>query len=182
MADAARLKRAASAWFGLLALPGLRAPLVEFVGQPRVSELAAPADALPGVTRKKLVFTASGAGKPAVPPLSFAWLIDEQDGVAAAGKNADAALKAIVQSAHGQHPTLAAQPDLSDAVERASDRVALFAYLDARLAFGVAGASSPEPARLLLSLGKRGTSAVLRLEIAKPALDLALRGGDGAMT
>ena len=38
VADAARLKRAGPGFFGLLALPGVRAPLAEFLGQPRVSE------------------------------------------------------------------------------------------------------------------------------------------------
>jgi hypothetical protein len=179
VADAARLKRAGSGLFGLVTLPGLRAPLVEFVGQPRVSEAAAPADALPNVTRKKLVFTPGGAGKPAVPALSFAWLVEDQNGFAAASKNADGALKAVVQSAHGEHPTLAAQPDLSRAIERVGEQAALFAYLDARLAFGATGASSPEPAPLLLSIAKRAPGAALRLEISKPVVDLALRGVTG---
>ena len=179
VADAARLKRAGGGLFGLLTLPGLRAPLVEFVGQPRVSEVAASADALPNVTRKKLVFAPSGPSKPAVPPLSFAWLVDDQNGFAAASKNADAVLKAVVLSAHGEHPTLVAQPGLSDAVARVGDQAALFAYLDARLAFGAVGSSSPEPAPLLLSIAKRGTSASLRLEISKPVVDLALRGVTG---
>ncbi|MES1173353.1 MAG: hypothetical protein ABUL62_03415 [Myxococcales bacterium] len=179
VADTTRLKRAGSGLLGLLALPGVRAPLVEFVGQPQVSDATAPADALPNVTRKKLVFTPGGAGKPAVPPLSFAWLVEEQSGFAAASKHADAALKVVVQSAHGEHPTLAAQPGLSDAVERVGEQAALFAYLDARLAFGATGAASPEPAPLLISIAKRGTSANLRLEIAKPVVDLALRGVTG---
>ncbi len=37
VADAARIKRAGTGFFGLLALPGVRAPLVEFLGQPRVA-------------------------------------------------------------------------------------------------------------------------------------------------
>ena len=177
--DGARLKRAGSGLFSLLALPGLRAPLVEFVGQPKVSEVPAPEGALPDVTRRKLVFT-PGAHQPAVPPLSFAWLVDDHDGFAAASKNADAALKLVVHGAHGEHPTLAAaQPELGAAVERASDQVALYAYLDARLAFAAAGGNSPEPAPLLLSIGKRGSNASVRLEIEKPALDLVMRGLTG---
>jgi hypothetical protein len=179
VADAARLKRAGNGLFGLLALPGLRAPLVEFVGAPRVSDAAAPADALPNVTRKKLVFAPSGAGKPAVPPLTFAWLVDDQNGFAAASKNADATLKAVVQSARGERATLAAQPGLSESVARVGEQAALFAYVDARFSFAAGGASSTQPAPLLLSIAKSGTGASLRVEIGKPAVDLALRGVTG---
>ncbi|MEO6598582.1 MAG: hypothetical protein ABIQ16_01825 [Polyangiaceae bacterium] len=179
VADGARLKRAGSGLFGLLTLPGLRAPLVEFLGQPRLSEAAPPANALPNVTRKKLVFTPDSAGKPTVPPLSFAWLVEDQIGFAAASKDADVTLKAVVQSVHGQRATLAAQPDLGAAVDRVGEQAALFAYLDARLLFGAAGAGSPEPAPLLLSIGKETKGAALRLEISKPVVDLALRGAMG---
>jgi hypothetical protein len=178
VADPARLKRAGNGVFGLLGLPGVRAPLAEFIGQPRVSEAPTPPDALPNVSRKQVVFN-SGAGKPAVPPLSFAWLVDEQAGFAAASKNADLALKTVVQSAHGKRPTLAAQPGLSDAVARVGEQAALFAYLDARLALGAAGASPSDPAPLLLSIAKVSSGAGLRLEIGKPALDLALRAVTG---
>jgi hypothetical protein len=175
VADAARLERLGKGLFGLLALPGLRGPLVEFMGQPRVSEAAAPADALPHVTRKKLSFAAREAGKPAAPPLSLAWLVEGQEGFAALGANADHVLKAVVQAARGEHPTLDTQPGLAAAVARAGEQVALFAYLDAHLF----GSSGPDPAPLLLTIGKANSSASLRLEISKPVIDVALSSAAG---
>ena len=179
VADAARLQRAGAGLLGLLALPGLRAPLTEFVGRPRVSDATASPGALPNVTRKKLTFTPGGAAKMVLPPLGFAWLVEEKTAFAAASTNADSTLASVVQSARGEHPTLGAQPALADAVTRAGDQNALFAYVDARLLFGAARAGSPQPAPLLLAIGKRATGAALRLELGKPALDLALRGVTG---
>jgi len=179
VADAARLKRAGAGFFGLLALPGLRAPLVEFLGQPRVSDGAAPADALADVTRKRLTFSAPAAGKSQVPPLSFAWLVEERSAFAAAGKNADASLKSVVRSARGEHSTLGTQPGVADSVQRIGDRAALFAYVDARAALGASPEPAALPAPLFVSLGKRERGVALRVEIAKPALDLALRGALG---
>ncbi len=157
----------------------MRAPLTEFVGRPRVSDATASPGALPNVTRKKLTFTPGGAAKMVLPPLGFAWLVEEKTAFAAASTNADSTLASVVQSARGEHPTLGAQPALADAVTRAGDQNALFAYVDARLLFGAARAGSPQPAPLLLAIGKRATGAALRLELGKPALDLALRGVTG---
>jgi hypothetical protein len=179
VADAARLKRAGNGFFGLLALPSVRGPLVEFVGQPRVSEVAAPADGLSNVTRKRLSFAASGTRKTPVPALSFAWLVNEQKAFAAAGKNGELALKMVVQSARGEHPTLGAQAGVADAVQRIGAQAALFAYLDARVPFGTSGQQATVPAPLLVSLGKRERGAALRIEIDKTALDLALQGALG---
>ncbi len=179
VADAARMKRAGSGFFGLLALPGVRAPLVEFLGQPRVSDSAAPSDGLPNVTRKRLTFAAPAAGKGSLPPLSFAWLVNEKEAFAAASKNADATLKTVVQSARGEHDTLGAAAGIADSVQRIGEQTALFAYVDARVAFGASGEQATFPAPLFLSLGKREHGAALRVEIAKSALDLALQGAFG---
>jgi hypothetical protein len=149
------------------------------MGAPRVSEASAPADALPNVTRRKLSFAPAAPAKAAVPPLTFAWLVDDHDGFAAASKNADTSLKAVVQSAHGEHPALAAQPGLSDAVARIGDQAALFAYLDGRLLFGANGAAEVQPAPLFLSLAKRAPGAALRFEVSQPLISLALRGAAG---
>ena len=178
VADAARLKRAGSGFFGLLALPSVRGPLVEFLGQPRVSDSAAPSDGLSNVTRKRLSFAATGPGKTPTSPLSFAWLVNEERAFAAASKNGDAALKTVVQSARGEQKTLGAQAGIADSVQRIGAQAALFAYLDARVPFGVGGEQTL-PAPLFLALGKRETGAALRIEIAKPALDLALQGALG---
>ncbi|HEY0467082.1 MAG TPA: hypothetical protein VGC79_22930 [Polyangiaceae bacterium] len=179
VADAARLRRAPGGFFGLLALPGLRAPLVEFLGQPLLTDVAAPRDGLPNVSRKRLTFAAPAAGKKPVPPLSFAWLVDEQRAFAAAGKNGDASLKTVVLSARGEHETLGAKPGIADSVQRMGEQAALFAYLDARVPFAASAAQAPLPAPLLLSLGKRKQGAALRVELTKPALDLALQGALG---
>ena len=179
VADVARLKRAGSGFFGLLALPGVRAPLAEFLGQPRVSDFAAPSDGLPNVTRKRLTFAAPASGKPGTPPLSFAWLVDDQRAFAGAGKNADAILKTVVQSARGEHDTLSTKAGIADSVQRIGSQAALFAYLDARAPFGASGQRAASPAPLFLSFGKREPGAALRIEITKPALDLALQGALG---
>jgi len=179
VADAARLKRAGGGFFGLLALRGVRAPLVEFLGQPSVKDGAAPAGGLANVSRKRLTFAVPARGKGQVPPLSFAWLVDERQGFAAASKDADATLKTVVESARGLHDALGAQAGIADSVQRIGDQAAVFAYVDARVPFGATGEQAAFPAPVLLSLGKRERGAALRVEVAKPAIDLALRGALG---
>jgi hypothetical protein len=173
VADAVRLKRASTGLFGLLSVPGLRAPLSEFLGSPRLESVATPApSALPGASHRRIGFSPVG-GRPArVPPLEFAWRVDESLAFAAAGRDADAGLLAVVDSAAGHHPTLSATAGISDAVQRIGEQAALYAYLDARVLSGATGPALPTPAPVLLALGKRGTSAWVRLEIAKPAVDL----------
>jgi len=178
VADEARLKRAGSGFFGLFALPGVRAPLAEFLGQPRVSEPAGSSNASPNVTRRRLTFAAP-AGRSAPPALSIAWSVDEQRAFAAASKDGDATLKTVLASAVGERDTLGSKPGVADAVQRIGSRAALYAYLDARVAFAESGEQSALPAPLVLSLGKRDQGAALRAELAKPALDLALRGALG---
>ncbi len=56
VAEAGRLKRAANGFFGLLALPGVRAPLVEFLGRPSITDSVAPSGGLPNVVGKRLTF------------------------------------------------------------------------------------------------------------------------------
>jgi hypothetical protein len=181
VADAARLKRAGPGLFGLLSLPGLRAPLIEFLGQPHVSESVAPPNSLPNAVRKQITFTPASGHKTAAPPLSVAWLVNDQRAFAAAGKNADVVLKRVLESAQGQGETLATAAKIADAVQRIGDQAAVFAYADAR-AVGLVpdgGAPSAVPAPILLALGKRGNGASLRIEISKPAIDLALHGALG---
>ena len=180
--DPVRLKHAGQELFGLLALPGIRAPLSEFLGQPRVSDGAvASAAGVPNVTRKQLTFTAMAGHKTSVPPLSFAWSVDEKQGFAAAGKNADPLLKQVLESAHGQGETLAAKAGIAEGVQRIGDQAALFAYADSRFLglWGESGGASAVPAPLLLALGKRASLGYLRLEISKPAIDLALHSALG---
>jgi hypothetical protein len=177
VADAARLKRAGAGFFGLFNLPGVRAPLVEFVGQPRVSEPAAPGNAQ-NVTRRRLTFVAS-AGKRPLPALSFAWSIDERRAVAAASLDADQTLNTLLESERGARDTLGRAPGVADSVQRIGSRTALYAYLDARLALAAASEQVGPAAPVFFALGKRERGAALRAEFAKPALDLALRGALG---
>ena len=178
VADAARLERVGAGFFGLLGLPGVRAPLVEFLGRPSVSEPPAPSDALPNVSRKRLTFAAP-AGKSPLPVLSFAWSVNEQRAFAAVGKNGEGTLKTVLESARGEHDTLSRRPGFADSVERVGSRAAVFAYVDARVVFPASGEQAAFPAPLLASLGKREQGAAVRAELTKPALDLALRGAFG---
>ncbi len=179
VADGARLKHAGQGLFALLSVPGVRAPLSEFLGDPHVTEgMPAKSEALANVSRKQLTFTPNAARKTTVPPLSFAWLVTDQAGYAAAGKSADPVLKKVVDSARGQGDTLASKAGIAEGVQRIGDQAAVFAYADARLAApAAAGPSLPAP--LLLSLGKRGSAGYLQLEVSKPAIDLALRSALG---
>lgn len=180
VADVGRLKRAGAGFFGLLALPGVRAPLAEFWGRPRVSEPPAPSGALPEVTRKQLTFTPKTPGAPPPPALSVAWTVSEQRGFAAASKNGDATLKTVLESSRGERDSLGSKVGLADSVQRIGSRAALYAYLDARLALAADGGSRAAfPAPVLFSIGKREQGAAVRAELAKPALDLALRGALG---
>ena len=179
--DAARLRRAGPELFGLLSLPGIRAPLSEFLGQPRVTDAVASVAPFPNVSRKRLVFTPTAGHEATVPALSFAWLIDDKQSFAAAGRNADPVLKQVVESAHGQGETLAGKAGISDGVQRIGDQAALFAYADARFigSLGEGGGASAVPAPLLVALGKRASLGYLRLEISRPAIDLALHSALG---
>ncbi|HYQ40741.1 MAG TPA: hypothetical protein VER11_02195 [Polyangiaceae bacterium] len=179
VADVGRLKRAGSGFFGLFALPSVRAPLAEFLGRPRVSDPSPPREALPNVTRKGLTFAAKATGKRPLPPLSVAWLVDEQRAVAAASQNGDATLKVVLESARGERDTLGSKAGFADSVQRVGQRASLFAYLDARVALTARGEPSNASAPLLISLGKREHGAALRIELSKPALDLALQGALG---
>ncbi|MEP7052546.1 MAG: hypothetical protein ABJB12_19420 [Pseudomonadota bacterium] len=182
VADAGRLQHAGSSLFGLLSVPGVRAPLAEFLGEPHVSEGAPPKSAsLADVSRKQLTFTASGAHQAALPALSFAWLVAGQTAFAAAGKSADPVLKKVVDAAHGQAETLASKASIAEAVQRIGDQAAVFAYADARLVAPTAVAAGPASALapLLFSLGKRGPSGYLRVEVSKSAIDLALHSALG---
>jgi len=98
-----------------------------------------------------------------------------------AGKNADPLLKQVLESAHGQGETLAAKAGIADGVQRIGDQAALFAYADSRFLglWGEGGGASAVPAPLLLALGKRASLGYLRLEISKPAIDLALHSALG---
>ena len=173
VADGARLKRSASGIFALLAVPGIRAPVGEFLGQPQVSEAKAEPQALPLVSRKRVEFSVSAQRPAALPPLTFAWLVEEQLAFAAASKHADSTLKSVVLSARGERPTLESQVHLAGSVQRAGEQSALFAYLDARV---LLGGSSPVPLPVVLSVGKRDSGAALWLEVSKPALDQAVNG------
>jgi len=180
VADAPRLQRAGTGFFDLLALPSVRAPLREFLGEPRVSDPVAPSFGMPNVTRKRVTFAAPAGGKRTLPPLSLAWLLGSDRGFAAASKNGDATLNTVVQSAHGEHDTLGAKPGIADSVQRIAEQAALFAYLDARVALA-AGGGEPAlaPAPLFFALGKSERGAALRIELTKPALDLALQQAFG---
>jgi hypothetical protein len=182
VADAARFRRAGPSLFSLLSVPGVRAPLTEFLGEPHVTvPPTLRPTALADISRMQLTFTASGAGKAALPALSFAWLVTGQRAFAAAGKSADPVLKKVVDAANGQAETLGGKAGIAEAVQRVGDDAALFAYIDARLAAPVAaaGGAASAPAPLFLSLGRRGSSGYLRIEISKPAIDLALHSALG---
>jgi hypothetical protein len=171
------LKKAGSELFGLLALPGLRAPLTEFVGQPQVTEGAAvKSGALSNVSRKQVTFALAPGRKVNAPALSFAWLVEEGAGFAAAGKSADPLLEQVVASARSQADTLANKADIASAVQRMGDQVALYAYLDARVALAP---DAPQPAPVLFAVGRRDSAGYLRVEIAKPAIDLMLHSAVG---
>ena len=177
VADAARLKRAGHGLFGMLGLPGVRAPLAEFLGQPRVTEsVAAHSDFAAGVQLAKIVFApsmvAGHAKPPAVPALSCAWFVSDKTGFAASGANAESVLRKVVLADRGSEASLGASPGVVDGVARIGDQAALFAYADARGAAPTAPAAPAAP--VFLSFGKRESSGVLRIEISKSAVDQAL--------
>jgi len=178
VADAVRLKRAAPGFFSLLALPGVRAPLTEFLGPPGVSEPTGSSNGLPNVTRRRLTFAAP-AGKSAAKALSFAWTVDDQHAFAAGSTEGDETLKTLLASFRGERDALGSKPGLADAVARIGSRAALYAYVDARVAFAGSAEQATSPAPFVFSLGKREQGAAVRAELAKPALDLALRSALG---
>jgi hypothetical protein len=179
VADADRMKRAGSGFFGLLALPGLRAPIAEFFGQPSLSEGKAAVDSLPNVSRRTVTFRSAPSQKSALSALSFAWLVNPTDGFAAASKNADLSLNTVVHSARGARESLASLAGIADSLERLGGQAALFAYADARILARVDTAAPNAVAPLLMALGRAGKSGYVRLEISKPAVDLAVQAALG---
>jgi hypothetical protein len=180
-ADAPRLKRAGHGLFGLLGLPGVRAPFAEFLGQPRVSEsVAGHTDFASDVQLAKINFApaaAAGHAKPAaVPPLSCAWFVTEKMGFAAAGKDAAPVLEKVVLAARGSAASLGANANIAAGVQRIGEQAALFAYANAGSGAPAASGNAPvpPPAPVFFSSGKRENLGFLRIEISKPATDLAL--------
>jgi hypothetical protein len=176
VADAAHLRRAAHGFFGLLTMPGIRAPLSEFLGQPRVNESAtAHLDFAPDVQLAKVAFSASNTANhatAAAPPLSFAWFVEEKTSFAASGKDAEPVLKQVVQAARAAEPSLGASPGIAGGVQRIGDQAALFAYADARAL--AASMDATQPAPVFFSIGKRNQAVFLRIEVSKPAISVAL--------
>jgi hypothetical protein len=178
VAEPARLKRAGHGLFKLLGLAGLRAPLAEFLGQPHVSEsVQAHTEFANDVQLAKITFSPSGTATPhadPIAPLSCAWFVTDEVGYAASGKDASSALQKLVLAARGRARSLAGTPGVAESVQRAGDQAALFAYFDAQSGPKAAPAEALRPAPLFLSAGKRESIGFLRIEISKPAVDLAL--------
>jgi hypothetical protein len=181
VADAARLKHAGHGFFGLLALPSLRAPLSEFLGEPRITESVAPHGELaPDVQLARVVFASHGKAAPP-PPLSCAWFVADKTGFAVSGKNAERVLKKVVLAARGTDASLGSLPGIPDGVQRMGDQAALTLYGDAR-ALAPASDSAPPmapPEPVFVSVGKRDSSAFLRIEISKPAVSQVLDRAEG---
>ena len=177
--DRAALEHAAHGLFGLFALPGVRAPLTEFLGQPSVVESSSAVVGLDGpVAREKLTFATGGKKVQFnLPALDFAWRVTDQTGFAVGSKAAAPLLGTLVQAAHGAGPTLGTNRAVAEGVARASTHAGIVAYVDLR-ALGATSAAS-EPAALFLSLGRQGNAAFLRVEVSKPAVDFAIHGALG---
>jgi hypothetical protein len=178
-ADRARLMRAGHGFFGLLSLSGVRAPLSEFLGQPHVSEsVAVHADFGADVQLAKVTFKPTGAVSHAksmmVPALDFAWFVEEKTGFGASGRSAIPVLKKVVLAARGAEASLGGSPDISAGVQRIGDQAALFAYADTRVVGFADSTAAAQPAPMFFSIGKRESAAFLRVEVTKPAIDLAL--------
>jgi len=178
VAEPTRLKRAGHGVFKLLGLAGLRAPLAEFLGEPHVSEsVQAHTEFANDVQLAKITFSPSSAATPHTQPsspLSCAWFVTDEVGYAASGKDANSALQKLVLAARGRSRSLASTAGVAEGVQRAGNQAALFAYFDAQLGPKAAPAEDARQAPLFLSAGKRENIGFLRIEISKPAVDLAL--------
>jgi hypothetical protein len=110
VAEPTRLKRAGHGLFKLLGLPGLRAPLAEFLGRPQVKESVEPhTEFANDVQLAKITFSAPSAAtahSEPVPPVTCAWFVSDDVGYAASGKDAGSALEKLVLAArgHGRDP------------------------------------------------------------------------------
>jgi hypothetical protein len=178
-ADRARLLRAGHGFFGLLSLSGVRAPLSEFLGLPHVHESAiADADFATDVQLAKVTFQPNGSLRHAqpmtLPPLDFAWFVEEKTGFGASGKSAIPVLKKVVLAARGVDASLGASPDIAGGVQRIGDQAAVFAYADARAVGAADSPAAAQPAPIFFSIGKRERAAFLRIEVTKPAIEWAL--------
>jgi hypothetical protein len=109
-----------------------------------------------------------------VPPLDFAWFVEEKTGFGASGKSASPVLKKVVLAARGADASLGGSPEISGGVQRIGDRAAVFAYADARIVGSADAPAAAQPAPVFFSVGKRESAAFLRIEVTKPAIDLAL--------
>ncbi|HEY4107047.1 MAG TPA: hypothetical protein VGM44_24270, partial [Polyangiaceae bacterium] len=176
VADAEHLERAIPGFLSLLALPAMRAPLAEFVGQPKVSpSKALHTDVATRAELAKVSFAPlpNHPNSASLPPISCAWFVEDKLGLAAGGPDAGALLEHLAHAARGSAPALGADAEVASAVERMGQEASLFAYADARAGETSADAAN-KPVPLFLSLGKHADTGFLRLEVTKRALDLAL--------
>jgi hypothetical protein len=176
VADAEHLEHAIPGFLGLLAVPALRAPLAEFVGQPKVSaSKALHTDVATHAELAKISFVPlpdHGNSAP-LPSISCAWFVEDKLSLAAAGPDAAALLEQLAHAARGSVPALGSDAEVASAVERMGQEASLFAYADAR-AGGASADAANKPVPLFLSLGKHTDTGFVRLEISKRAVDLAL--------
>ncbi len=173
--DAVRLEHAGHGLFGLFALPAVRAPFAEFGGEPHVTESTVTRSgyARP-VQLAQITFSRSATAKKdaPLPPIACAWLVAGETASFVAGKEAEPLLARLTDAARGTAPRLGGNAAVASGVARLGEGTAVFAYADARVA---AERDSEQPAPVLLGFGQRDQTALLRVEISKPALDIALQ-------
>lgn len=175
--DRERLERAGHGLFGLFSIPAVRAPFAQFGGEPHVSEsTAVRSDYAKPVQLAKITFVPAPSkdAKAAPPPIDCAWIVEPEAGSFAAGKHAEPLLHQVTEAARGAAPALGGNALVASGVARLGEQTALFAYADARVAASEDSAMA-EPAPLLLGFGERNKAALLRIEVSKPAVTIALR-------
>jgi len=171
--DAPRLEHAGHGLFGLFALPAVRAPFSEFGGEPHVSEssVTRPDYARP-VQLAKISFSSNNPKGGVLPPLTCAWLVEDKTASFAAGKNGEAVLRRVTDAARGRAPALGGNAALASGVARLGAGTAVYAYADARVASEDSSMTAPAP--ILVGFGRDDQSALLRILLSKPAIDVAL--------
>jgi hypothetical protein len=174
VADPKALKKGVQELIGLLRVPAFAAPIEEFIGHMTLVTSTTHLHGVTGPVNQVLVQVTPSHPSPTLPkPFSCLWTIQDGTLYATLGRDSDAVLPELVAAAHDPQSSLSADATVAAAVKPAQDTS--FAVLVDPLKLGLIGSSSQGSAPVLLSVGETSGQGVVRLHVAKSALEGSVR-------
>lgn len=159
---------------GLLRFPAFLAPIEQFVGRVSLQQSTAHVAGISGSVNRVLVRLTSNHASSSPPPKPFSCLWTIQDGMlyATVGRDSNAALPELIVAARDKK-SLGSDPEVAAAL-RAAKNVS-FAILVDPSKLGFVAVRSAGAAPVLLSVGQAHGEGVVRLYLARAALEGGVR-------